>query len=483
MWNIRSLVAGSWGRATASAVAVALAIVAITHISRDDSKRIDAQLALADAYFDSHDLASAETAYRAVLASPGSDAFWYAKYKLGLIDLEHHRFHPAAAMLYEVAHGTKDNDELAGLHHSSSKDYVRAFAQIGDPDTAYATLHEIDPDRAVELLEILADSYMMLDKANNASRAYQQLIKIAFSDDHVCLWQYDLAHIQLALVGTNIPAAVTEIESLVRLWKTLHGIHRLPAGEDKDCHDNAAAMSGELARAYHAEAAKTHSADTLGYAERLYRANLEAFPDAADFAMNQYYYAELLWTRAQGELDDQRKADRWMTTATAFIEVVDTRKVDAKLLKEAAYAAVLGWKNATNADRSIVIASDAGVAPIPLPVPIAKLIAAIDAYIAVVANPGDDDVIGVQFIKASTYRRYHHFDEAIALCRDILANHPDHAIAEDAATVWVDALHHLGRHDEKFAVIDSLVASRKFLGGKSDAWLVRLRTQGLLASK
>ena len=43
-------------------------------------------------------------------------------------------------------------------------------------------------------------------------------------------------------------------------------------------------MSGELARMYHSEAARTKNAETLSYAERLYHVYLEGFPDARDYA-------------------------------------------------------------------------------------------------------------------------------------------------------------------------------------------------------
>ena len=103
-------------------------------------------------------------------------------------------------------------------------------------------------------------------------------------------------------------------------------------------------------------------------------------------------------------------------------------------------------------------------------------------YIEPAIHPNDDDAIGVKFIAANTYRRYNHFDEAIALCEDILAHHLEHETAEYAATLLVEILDVLGRHDEMDATIDALLASPKFLDGKSDPWLVALRDKGLLAN-
>src|SRR5690606_28850627 len=99
----------------------------------------------------------------------------------------------------------------------------------------------------------------------------------------------------LSMPGAKNADKVKEIENLVRLWGALRGGKTLPAAEAQECHDNAAAMSGELARAYHSESAKTKNAETLAYAEKLYKVYLDVFTEAEDYGQTQYFYAELLW--------------------------------------------------------------------------------------------------------------------------------------------------------------------------------------------
>jgi tetratricopeptide (TPR) repeat protein len=326
-----------------------------------------------------------------------------------------------------------------------------------------------------DLRETLADVYMSQGETDKASSIYQELIKTSPNNSHVCMWQYNVTRAQLWMAGANNGDTVTQIENLVRLSSK----NVLPAAERKECHDNAAAMAGELARALHSEAARTKSAETLGYAQRLYELYLEAFPDAEDFAQTQYFYAELLWSRAETEAQTQG----WENAANAFTAVVKTHGVDAKLMRESAYAAVLGWKNALNIEPGVEEQPVTRTRDkLPIPDTTRKLLAAIDAYITVINDPNDDDAIGVKFIAANTYRRYNHFDEAIALCEDILAHHLEHETAEYAATLLVEILDVLGRHDEMDATIDALLAIPKFLDGKSDPWLVALRDKGLLAN-
>jgi tetratricopeptide (TPR) repeat protein len=476
MLHTRTVVRGSWVVAALSAVAVGIAVLIVT-LGRPDTKRIDAQLALADAYYANHDLANAETTYREVIKYPRSNAYWYAMYKLGLIDVERERFREAADKLSEVVQGTHDEAELADLHRASMTDYVRAYAEIGDAENAHATFQRLDDEHALDMLVTLADIYTSKSASAKALYVYQQLIKAAPTVSHVCLWQYNVARAELSLSGRGNPAAVTQIENLVRLWTALHRRNVLPAVEAKQCHDNAAAMAGELARAYHHEAATTKNADTLGYAERLYKAYVDAFRDAADFPQTEYYYAELLWTRADAEADPARRAERWQNAAGVFTDVVTTGKVEAKLMRESAYAAVLAWKNVVNNEPSSDTHADKAV----IPDTTRKLIAAIDSFIAVIDNPNDDDVVSTKFIKASSYNRYGHFDEAIPLLEEILG-HSGHAIAESAANLLIDILAGLERYDAMFAVIDSMVANAKFLDGKpekQDRWLAGLRDRGI----
>jgi tetratricopeptide (TPR) repeat protein len=322
-----------------------------------------------------------------------------------------------------------------------------------------------------DLREQLADLYLSQGKYAPAGAIYQELVATSPNNHHVCTWQYNVAHARYWTTDAS-NVTVTEIENLVRLSTK----NTLPPAERKECHDNAAAMADDLARAFHAEAAKTKNAETLGYSERLYKIFLDAFPDAEDFPQTQYFYAELLWMRAETEA----RAPGWQNTANAFTDVVKTGRVDATLMRESAYAAVLGWKNALYAtpDPEPPVTKTHDKAPIPDTT--RKLLAAIDTYIAVIADPDNDDVLGMKFIAARTYRRYNHFDEAMALCNDTLAHHLRHETAEYAATLLVEILAELGRYDEMDATIDALLANHQFLGGKSDPWLVAPRDKGLL---
>ncbi|HTR55168.1 MAG TPA: tetratricopeptide repeat protein, partial [Kofleriaceae bacterium] len=437
----------------------------------------EAHLAFADYYFENNDLDNAEARYKQVLKFPKSTAYWYAMYKMGWIHLNKQRFQEALETFYQVAQATKTDKKDEVLNRASKKDFVRAYAEIGKADKAYDAFKRVDASYAFDMESILADLYLEQGKSDKAIYTYRDLMKRAPTNKNVCLWQYNVAHAMLSMPGATNGDKVAEIENLNHLWGALKGKKVLPAAETQECHDNAAAMSGELARAYHSESAKTKNPETLAYAEKLYKVYLETFPDAEDYAQTQYFYAELLWSRAENEKNARLATELWETAAVAFTNVVQTGKVDAKLMKESAYAAVLGWKNALNVDPRAQAAQDEKEEketytkkqePQPIPERQQKMIAAFDIYIKYIKDPKDDELVQMKFLKARMYRSYKHFDEAIPLFMDIIEHHPEHETAEFSANLLLDTFNQMQDYDKMIALVDKLQAMPKFLDGKDD---------------
>ncbi|MFT3698951.1 MAG: tetratricopeptide repeat protein [Kofleriaceae bacterium] len=436
----------------------------------------EAHLAFADYYFEQGQLADAEARYKMVLKFPKSSAYWYAMYKMGWIHLNLQRFQDALETFFQVAQATKNDKKQEVLNRASKKDFVRAYAEIGKADQAFNAFKRVDANYAMDMLAILADLYLEQGKSDKAIYTYRDLMKRAPTNKNVCLWQYNVAHASLSMTGANNADKVQEIENLVKLYGALKGKKVLPAAEAQECHDNAAAMSGELARAYHSESAKTKNPETLAYAEKLYRVYLEVFPDAEDYAQTQYFYAELLWSRAESEKNARLQTELWENAAVAFTDVVKTGKVDPKLMKESAYAAVLGWKNALNVDPRVKqqVADedpksiDKAIDKQEIPPREQKMLAAFDIYINYIKDPKDDELVGMKFMKANIYRRYGHYDEALPIFQDILDHHREHETAEYSANLLLDSYRRLGKFDELVALADKLDGDKKFLEGKDD---------------
>ncbi len=436
----------------------------------------EAHLAFADYFFEAGQLDDAEARYKMVLKFPKSTAYWYAMYKMGWIHLNKQRFQEALETFFQVANATKNDKKQEVLNRASKKDFVRAYAEIGKADQAFNAFKRVDANYAFDMLAILADLYLAQGKSDKAIFTYRDLMKRAPTNKDVCLWQYNVAHASLSMPGATNADKVAEIENLVKLYGVLKPKKVLPAADAQECHDNAAAMSGELARAYHSESAKTKNPESLAYAEKLYRVYLEVFPDAEDYAQTQYFYAELLWSRAESEKQPRLQTELWENAAVAFTDVVKTGKVDQKLMKDSAYAAVLGWKNALNVDPRVKQqvadedTKDQSKKPEPKPIPEReqKMLGAFDIYINYIKDPKDDELVGMKFMKANIYRRYNHFDEAIPIFEDILKNHRQHETAEFSANLLLDIYNRQQKFDELGALADKLDADKPFLEGKDD---------------
>jgi cellulose synthase operon protein C len=432
----------------------------------------DAHLAFADYFFEAHQLADAEASYRKVLRYPNASIYPYALYKMGWISLNLSRYQDALDSFFKVVELTKRSKSQV-LHRAASNDFVRAYAEIGKVESALAAFRRVDRDAALTMLASLGDRYLEQGKSEKAIYTFRELIQTSPKSSDVCLWQYHVSHAMLTAPAAGSDDRVREIEKLVQLWEVLRDRSSFPKAAAEECHDNAAAMSGELARAFHSEAVRTKSLPRFALAERLYQAYLRAFPDAADFADTQYYYAELLWVRAENEAEPTTRAQRFERAALAFTDVVQAKKTTPAVQKTAAYAAVLSWNQALSLGTAIAkeepVVDDAAYDKLPEKTPLTdqeqKMVAAFDLYLGAVKEASDDQRIGLVFLKADTYRRHNDFDRAIPLFQEVL-RHREHETAEVAATLLLDSLNRMHRYEDMLALAGELEADQAFIGDK-----------------
>jgi|HubBroStandDraft_6_1064221.scaffolds.fasta_scaffold97332_2 hypothetical protein len=337
MWTDRSIV-----RASVAAAVLGLVVGAAVWMTRSDapapagcsaSRNAVAELALQHAaWYDARHLAlDAEREYLDVVAMQ-CGAGLYATERIGQLELDRGNAQVALDMFLRVL-STRDPDNASVIAGARSG-YVRAYAKLGFRG-ARAAFQVVAPQHALDMLTELADIYLAEGPATDAIATYRELIAAAPVDRHACLWQYNIAHTMLNEPSASDDAKVAEIERLVATSRTSGA--QLPAPEAKECHDNASAMAGDLARAY-------HSAHRMAYADRLYTAYLSAFGDAPDFAVTQYFAAEARWSLAEATSD----AAHWQRAAETFDRVVKTGGLVPTLASESTYAAVLAWKNTCN---------------------------------------------------------------------------------------------------------------------------------------
>jgi TolA-binding protein len=423
---------------------------------------VEAYFALGEGQFEAGQLAEAAQLYGKVLQFPQSGVYWFARYKLGWIQLNQKATADALATFFAVAQGTKSGND--NLHRAALHDFVRAYAEAGKADKALAAFRRVDSAGALGMLATLADFYVEQGQGDRAIYTLRELMHEQPKSPKVCEWETTVAR-EMPIAGTRNDV-VHEVQQLVKLQQAI----ALPANEARDCREAAAEMSGQLARAYHQEAVKTQNPELIVAAEALYGTYLHAFPDAPDYAETQYFHAELAWTLADSAHNQPRL---WEQAGEAFTSAVQTGKLDAKLTKVAADAAMLAWMRALAVDptkhggylgaekESFVVK-----AARPLPPSETKLLAAFDLYLAHVTDKNDDELADVTFQRAELLRKFDHLPEAIAGFESILAQHRDCECAEDAAQLALDSYNRLERYDDMLALATKLSSDAKFLSTK-----------------
>lgn len=435
-----------------------------------------AYLAQAEYYFNNNDLVNAERDYDKVLKFPKSSVYSYALYMKGWVYYNQARPQDSLETWFKVAQLTEKDKKQSALNRQAKKDFVRAYADVGKPELAYKAFQRVDPDYAFKMLGFLGEFYLAQGKAEKTIYVFRQMIDLNSQekklDKAICEWQYTVVRAMLT-IGTY-EQKVKEVENLLKFYKFLADGNKIPPANLQECRDNAQATTGELAKIWHQEGLKTLNYETLGYVHKLYKLYMDYFPDAEDAAEMQFYFAELLWKRAEGEKNPSLASQRWEDAAAEYTRVLEHPKVDDKTKKEAAYALVLAWKNALavdpGADKPDFEGKDADKAEKPEEIPDKqqKMLAAFDYYIKYVTDPKDDELTSIKFLKGRIYWRYRHYDKAIPYFQDVIKTRPDHETAEFSANLLLDSLNRSGRHDELIQWVDKLLAMKSFISEHED---------------
>src|SRR5260221_7819996 len=133
-----------------------------------------------------------------------------------------------------------------------------------------------------------------------------------------------------------------------------------------------------------------------------------------------------------------------------------------KYVKDAAYAAVLAWKNALNVDdheqRDLVesdrekMKTGAKLEPMKIPEYQQKMINAFDTYLKYV--PDAKETVTIMYRRARIFYEYNHFAEAAPLFSEIVEKHCDDELGVYSANLLLDSLNAQGKTKEVVSNVD-----------------------------
>jgi TolA-binding protein len=412
----------------------------------------DAYLAFAEHHFDKGDMPAALRFYDKVAQFPKSSLYPYAVYKQGWCHINMTDYRQALETFVAVVRLTKErkpDPQLVILAKEAKKDIVKAYSHVGGPDRAWEFFQRTGGEYAPKMMDLLAELYWDEGKAPESTRIYKKIIAENMRSPRVCEWQGKVLRNTLSAAGK--PEQAQELERLGAVFETLPANQKTAAASE--CRNSFHDAARELAIIWHREAMKTQVRETFALADRAYQQFLAAFPADKDVYEMRFYAGEVLWA-----------LKRWKDAAEQYTKVVDANP-RGKYLREAAFAAVLAWKNAlvlsdqvqqeAIADRLRARGEGEKLAPRPIPDSQQKMLAAFQSFRRHV--PGAPELPVIIYQEGYIYYDHNRFDEAQTRFREVVDRYPTHELAIYAANLYVDSLNAQGKTAEVLA------SARKFL--------------------
>ncbi|MCA1664227.1 MAG: tetratricopeptide repeat protein, partial [Myxococcales bacterium] len=335
------------------------------------------------------------------------------------------------------------------LVKEAKKDSVRAYARIGTPEKAWDFFRRIGGDYAMTMMEQLGDLYNAQGQFQDSIKVYRNLMVLNPESPKLCFWQGEVMKNTLSATGSRASADnVKELQRLGAVYEKVKESKGIKKEQLEECRDTTKNTLGELATVWHKEAQKTNNNDTYALAQYLYKEYLTRFPKEKDVYQMTFYYGELLF-----KLGSNGDNNSYCNAAPVYTQVVKMKpEANAKYLKEAAYAAVISWKNCLSVEDNAQEAIDdmkkkrqemktapkkgkegdepAGEVALK-PEPISKnkqlMVDAFDTYIKYV--PDSPELPNIKYRKARIYYEANRFADALPLFKDIADHHSNSELA------------------------------------------------------
>jgi tetratricopeptide (TPR) repeat protein len=422
-------------------------------------------MSFAQFYFDKGEMEAAKKFYEKVEQFPKSPVYGYAVYKKGWCYINLGDFKTALQTFVDVIKlaqaGKAGGNKLANqaLEREAKKDVVKAYARTpgAGPDRAWEFFSRVGGDYAPKMTEALAELYWEQGMFGDSTKVYHRLMSLNPDSPRLCEWQNKVVRNTLS-AGTK----KDQVQEINRLGIAYDRIKAAPATKKDvvtECKNAFHDISKELALVWHKEAQRTKNPDTYVLVRYVYKDYLDRFGSEKGAIDMAFYYGEVLWT-----------TQNWREAAEQYTKVVQLDP-KGKYVKEAAFAAVLAWKNALNIDDQgrgpdKQGGDDKSLKPQPIPDYQKKMIAAFDTYLKYV--PDSPEVVKIKYRKARIYYEYNHFEEALAPFQEIVEKYPKDELAEFSANLFLDCLNALGRTKDvtvwvdKFMEIPDLMKSPDF---------------------
>lgn len=419
----------------------------------------DAVVYLGDYYFDHQKFREAIAKYRILLQRNDSSLHDYAIYKLAWCELNTGEQRKALAEMKDLVHrlaGTNDKAKF-NLRDQAIKDLVVFYGEVGNIDEAMDFFTDtVGKEKAVQNLRLIADILRSKARDAEAIKAYTRLLNEnpdTLDAPNIQLGIYESLY-RLSRNQEAVDSMVTAIEKYGPDSDWAKHYPQDKAKDLKDIEDNLMKEGGRVAFFYHAAAQKSAMKVPYDYALRLYGALLKAFPNHPEKKKITFYCGEILYNQ-----------QKFLQAAEAYMAASKIPPKD-KMTDESVYNALLALDSLTQKNEKIERFTkdqqkNADLTPKDIPDTERRFIEVAQIYIK--EYPQGERIVDVQFRIAAVFYRYHHYDEALQIFKQIALQHPKHRSAVTAANIVLD-IYNMKKDYENLDSTATLFANTAGLG-------------------
>ncbi len=410
---------------------------------KDSPLVADAWLAFGEYYFNEKALHRALKSYEYAAADKRSRVYGFALYKQAWCYYNLADWKSALEKFRATVFYSQMSDELSGenrisLAREAQKDFVRAYAHVGDAGKAKFVLADLvaaddcTGDDCRVLLERLGDLWSEQGKFEDAAGVYAELIRVVPDSTRNPYFQGKV--VDLVSRSGDKPRVIRECRRLVDAYNRVTDVvSKMPAGDEatakakanvEDARVLAESTVRRLAQLWNREAIKTRQPKTREYALVLYEDYLKLFPTETfayemRFQLGDMYY----------------KLERFDDAAQAYRATVEADP-KGKYVVEAAEDHVRAVEEHLKDLR--LKRPKPGKDKLEIHPQRVRLIEACDMYARAVPADKASKLVGIKFKAAKVYYDHNHFDEALGRFDAIVGAHPDQDEAEYAANLVID---------------------------------------------
>ncbi len=419
----------------------------------------EANLSLADYYFDQQQFDGAIKRYRTLLNDESSETYYYALYKLSWCQLNLNEVDKGLRnMKLIISKLEGDNGKLRfNIREQAINDIAFFFVETEKAEEAFDYYVKIlGKEKAADKLQTIALTLHSRGKSQESLKAYERLLEMDPNSPNAAKYAISVYEARSRL-GQNKEAVASLLRLLEKYGPNSAWAKKFEGEQAKLAQERIEEIQKDATNAayfYHQTAQKSKNKAFFDYALQIYSGIERHFPSHPDKRQIIFYQGEILY-----------KEGKYLAAADKYMVVARDGKKD-KLAEEAAYNALLAVDQLTSSAKVQRFTEkekkEKTFEKVALSEGEKRFIEVSEFYLKEYSK--FDRATDVRFRIGGIYYRGHHFDEAAVIFKEIATNQPKHKSAETSAHLLLD-IYNIRKDYAALTTQASIFAKTPGLGG------------------